>query len=183
MICEVTSPSDPNWNGLHALFCLEFPPETREPDDVLLAEIDGRSEIPFRYWVALRDGHVVGFIRAARLSMGATFVIHLATDSRFRNQGIGKGLLTHVIAQLGPPVICEVEPGTPMEWWVHQGARCITPTYTQPALRPDTEPVPFHLMAIGSIGNERELIESFYSKAWGLAPNHPFVLAALEGLP
>lgn len=177
MISEVRSSADPRFAALLAIFHSEFPPHTREPDEQLIAEVDGRWPLPYRYFV-WEAPEVQGFIRFALLpKTKALFVIHIAVAPSGRGQGIGSHLLSAAQATApGLPVVCEVDPEEAMDWWKGRGARTITPAYTQPALRPETEPVPFHLMAIGEVSDT--LIPDFYREVWSLDANHPFVQRA-----
>jgi GNAT superfamily N-acetyltransferase len=168
-----------------ALFQDEFPPETREPDAELIAEVDGHTSGPrYRYWAWVEGERLMGFVRATLLPETlAHFVIHIVTRSEARGKGVGSALLAHVRNQApGVPVVCEVEPGEAMRWWTARGGRTLTPTYTQPALRPDTEPVPFHLVVIGSPADGPTFVQSFYREVWRLPEGHPFVARAVAGI-
>ena len=183
MIREVLNPGK-TWDRLMELFHATFPPETRESDEQLLTEIQGHSNLRFRYWAWETDGELAGFIRAVHLPQtNAWFVIHIATASGHRGLGIGRALLSQAAQEAsGRPILCEVEPGPPMAWWIRQGARTLSATYTQPALHADTAPVPFHLMAIGRVDDASQVVTGFYREAWDLPSDHPFVLRTLEGL-
>lgn len=180
MIAELHSSKDPRFEALLALFHQEFTPETREPDEQLIAEVDGQWPLPYRYFV-WADPDVEGFIRFVHLPQTeALFVIHVAVAPASRGKGIGSQLLAAVRATApGLPIVCEVDPEEAMDWWRGRGARTVTPSYTQPALRPETKPVPFHLMAIGE--PKPTLVADFYREVWELEPDHPFVQRAQRG--
>jgi len=180
MIRELNSVQDPAFPALMELFHSEFPPETREPDARIREEVEERFRLPFRYWVA-EDPEFAGFVCFVRLSEMA-FVIHLAVIPSKRGKGLGTRLLQIVRENAGEPIIAEVEQGEPMRWWAGQGARVLTPPYTQPALRPETSPVPFNLMAIGAVADPPALVRRFYSEAFELPAHDPLVQRAVAGL-
>jgi GNAT superfamily N-acetyltransferase len=183
VVFEIRGSGDPHWPPLLALFHAEFPPETREPDTQLVAEADGGWPLPYRYFV-WAEPSVRGFVRFVLLpKTQALFVIHIAVAPDARRRGIGARLLDAVRATAPhAPVVCEVDPEEAMPWWQARGARTVTPTYTQPALRPETEPVPFHLMAIGDVPDPAGWVEAFYREVWDLSPAHPLVRHALAGV-
>lgn len=177
MIHEITSSQDQHWQPLLRLFHATFPPETREPDEQLVAEADRRYRLPFRYLVWLDPG-VVGFMRFATLPRsGVEFVVHIAVAPSHR----GRGIAAELLARAAPPIVAEVEVGAAMRFWSKQGARTISETYTQPALRPETPPMPFHLMAIGEITDPERLVECFYEEVWEREADDPMVRRATEG--
>jgi GNAT superfamily N-acetyltransferase len=183
MISEIKGSNDPRFAALLKIFHEEFPPETREPDEQLYAEADGQWPVPYRYLV-WSEPLVTGFVRFVHLKdTGALFVIHIAVLPEARGKGNAIRLLA-AVRQEAPdlPIVCEVDPHEAMEWWTARGAETITSTYTQCALRPETEPVPFHLMRIGEVPDPKAFIASFYREVWGLEPDHPFVLKAQEGV-
>lgn len=183
MISEITSSSDPRFAALLKLFHEEFPPETREPDEQLIAEADRRWPLAYRYLV-WSEPLVTGFVRFVHLEQtGVLFVIHIAVAPEGRGKGIATRLLEAMRQEApGLPIVCEVDPHEAMDWWIGRGAEKVTSTYTQCALRPETAPVPFNLMAIGEIADPRAMIASFYREVWGLEADHPFVVKAQEGV-
>lgn len=181
MIHRIEGPGDPAWVGTLALFREVFPPATREPDEQILAEVRGEWRLPFEYFAWLEQGQVLGFLRSCRLPLaGAVYVSHIATQECAQGRGIGSSLL--VAATQGTTYVCEVEPGPAMDWWTNRGASTLTPTYTQPALRPETEPVPFHLMVNRRPVDPVSFVESYYLEAWGLGRDHPMVVCAVGGI-
>ncbi len=178
MIVELASSNDPWVPALLELARRTFPPTTLEPDERLLEELDGRTPGSYRYLAWVEDG-LTGFIRFTRLSIGATLVVHLAVDPAHQKKGIGTALLQTIEDR---PLLAEVKPGPAMDWWRRAGARVVTPTYVQPALRHDTEPYPLHLMALGNFEDAASLIEALYFEVWGLDLIHPFVECAVKGV-
>lgn len=178
MIVDLNSALDPRVPAVLDLAHRLFPPATLEPDEQLLAEMDGRSRLPCRYRV-WDEGGVAGFIRFVRLGSGATMVFHIGVEPAQRRKGIGAALLQSVGAGT---LMAEVEMGAPMKWWLQAGARPLTTTYTQPALRPETEPCAFTLMAIGELEDVPRSIEEIYREVWKLKPDHQMVRKALAGV-
>gem|GEM_PF-2471753 len=181
----VASSSDPAFQEVLRLAHANFSPSFLEPDQDLVAEVDGHSRVPFQYLV-WDDGVVRGFARFARLrTVAASFIVHLAVDEPYRREGLGLRLLDGAhLASGGPavPMLAEVEEGAPMTWWRERArAQVISDRYTQPALRADTEPQRLSLLARGHVSNPRSLIERFYDEVWELPPGHPFVVEALAG--
>ncbi|MGV3617156.1 MAG: GNAT family N-acetyltransferase [Fimbriimonas sp.] len=183
MIAEVRASSDPRFTQLLALFHQEFPPETREPDEELIAEVEGRAPLPYRYFVWQTTG-VDGFVRFVRLpKTDVLFVIHIAVSPGARGGGVGTRLLEAVKATApGLPIVCEVDPHEAMAWWRARGARPISTSYTQPALRQETEPVAFHLMAIGDVGNRVQFVSKFYEEVWSIPGDHAYLRQCVLGI-
>ena len=92
-----------------------FPPEEREPCPVFLQSIEnGRSVL----YTASHDDAVIGFTKLTPLGQSSLYLMeYLAVDKKFRNQGLGSGILlfvkNHLQGQKDAAILLEVEP--PME--------------------------------------------------------------------
>ncbi len=181
MIRYVQNSQDPAWPKLLAYFKSEFPPETREPDEELIAEVDDKSRLDTRYLIWEEAGEFAGFVRFAVLQeTKAKFIYHIAVVPSFRRRAIGLELLLAVLGQyIELPTLAEVDPEGLDGFW--QNADVLSASYTQPALRPDTPPMPFHLIVLGQVFCRREAIASFYREVWQLPADHPFVVKAVKG--
>lgn len=178
MIVPISSSKDPRVLGLLRLAHLLFPPALIEPDAQLLAEMDGKGHLPYRYSVWEEDG-VVGFVRFASLSFGPKYVVHLGVDPDRQGRGIGGALLRSVGVET---ILLEVGNGREIVWWRRHGAETLTPTYTQPSLRPETPPCPLNLMAIGHVVDTRQTVEAFYREVWQRPGDDPLVRLAVAGV-
>ena len=182
MIRALASSNDPLAAGLLDLAHRLFPPALLEPDEQLRREMDGGGPVPYRYLVWDSDG-LGGFVRFARLRLGATFVVHIAVEPARQGRGIGHALLLAAReAGGGGTLVAEVEPGPSMAWWLREGAIPITPAYTQPALRPETEPFPLALVALGTVEDATGFVEAFYREVWELESESALVKRAVAGV-
>lgn len=180
MICRVVSQDSLEWSEAIDVFVTTFPAATREPVEQIAEEVRGTWRLPYQLHVWMEGDRGLGMVRSCTLATTpAVYISHIAVREEARGQGIATALLEHV---QHAPFVCEVEPGAPMTWWRNRGATTLTPTYTQPAMHADTEPVPFHLMVSEPPADPRTFIERFCSEVWQLPTDHRFVARALEGV-
>lgn len=190
-----------------ALYERSFPPEERDAVEEILRQIESPSvERPFWNVVAEADSVLVGLTRCGFLpTTQVGFLVHIAVSSEFRRRGLGGQLLADAARRCEDfarskgsgysGMILEIErhedaddPEDLMvrldriQWFLHRGARLLTPSYTQPSLGPGLSPVPLGLYLLGGKSpNVREVIQGFYAEAFGLDSEHPLVRRALSG--
>lgn len=186
-----------------ALDLLEFlfPPEELEPREVIEAEFDGS---PFETWIFEDEDEFLGGVVRGRVSPDGAWawVVHVGLRPDLRGEGWGGQLLL-----AGIEALCSTHPGCKgtlleverledaeseseaavragrLKFFEKLGAKKISSTYIQDAVREETGPVPLNLLWLAR-GNEEMpdfvgLIEDFYSVAFGLEKDHPYVLCTL----
>ncbi|MCW5935194.1 MAG: GNAT family N-acetyltransferase [Fimbriimonadia bacterium] len=211
---EILTPKDPAFPVLIALYREAFPKDEREPTDRLREWLkptnqSAPNQAIMRHMLCLeREGAPVGFSFIEffnEASMG--YPVYLATHPAERGAGLGRFLFQCSIDRLRLDAryvqrpfygcVLEVEREEDavdaddlalrtrrVRWYESLGARLITPTYVQPALTEDQNPIPLNLMWIQDEPglSEEAIIEQFYSQEFGLPPNHPYVQNALLGI-
>jgi N-acetylglutamate synthase-like GNAT family acetyltransferase len=178
----LSGPADPGFPDVLRIYHASFSRDSREPDERLVAELNGEFRLPFKFLVEEVGGRVVGFARYCRLpKSGLGLLIHIAVDRELRGGGTGSGLLRAVIEAVSPaPLLVEIQPaGRVHDWYVRHGFHRLSATYTQPALHLDTKPVGYALYACGVIDDPANCIETLYEEAWELERDHPFVEKAI----
>lgn len=209
---EVVSLEDPLAEPMFDLFVGSFPPEEREPLEVLRAQIYARShgaarQGATRHFVFEQPGEpaqLLGFVRGRLLpKTGAGFGIHLAVNPSNRSGGLGVRLLQGLMDELEHEaqeagivyrgLLMEVE--NPelardeaervmrlkrLRFFDKFGAVCLTPDYTQPPMAEHLPPVCLLMMAIRPSGDPDSLIQGFYAEAFGLGPEHEWVVKAVQ---
>lgn len=195
-IRELQGTDDPLVVPVFSLYHDEFDLACRDPDEQVWQEIMGKSRLPYRIHLVEGDGRLAGFMRWVDLPLTrAAFVVHIAVDRDWRGTGLGQGLLG--VLPTDRPALFEVERVRDathpedretrkrrLDWFARQGARLVTPDYTQPALHPDTEPVPLHLLAIRRelLPDLHKAVENFYREVWQLPNTDPLVQKAVAGV-
>lgn len=196
------------------LYVASFPPDEREdlakfplwivPGRTPARGAGERNEL----LGAFLDGQLAGFAFYGLLSRPSfAFLIYIAVEPRHRGAGIGAKLFAEVVrraqahsAERGDileAVLLEVErvDDAPNEagrferiarlrFFEKQGARILSRTYTQPALRPNSNPVPLNLLwlPLRETAKPGSLVQSLYRRAFAIDDEHPFVAQALEGM-
>lgn len=143
---------------LMSLYESAFPPEERRPT----AEMPP-ADPAFRFY-AIGDR---GLLTAWEFP-GVTYVEHFAVFPEARGNGIG----SRTLAELGGPVILEVEPPEQSEearkrvaFYERNGFRLLDVDYMQPAYAPGLPSIPLRLMLRGE-ANVTEAIRLIHSRVY-----------------
>ncbi len=201
---RISSSSDPMAEEALDLLEFLFPPEELEPREAIEAEFDGS---PFETWIFEDEDEFLGGVVRGRVSPDGSWawVVHVGLRPDLRGEGWGSQLLLAGIEALCSPhpgckgTLLEVERledatseeervirAGRLRFFEKLGAKKISSTYIQDAVREETGPVPLNLLWLAR-GNEDMpdfvgLIEDFYSVAFGLEKAHPYVLCTLGKL-
>lgn len=186
-----------------ALDLLEFlfPPEELEPRGVIEAEFDGS---PFETWIFEDEEEFLGGVVRGRVSPDGSWawVVHVGLRPDLRGEGWGSQLLLAGIEALCAShsdckgTLLEVERledassdeervirAGRLKFFEKLGAKKISSTYIQDAVREETGPVPLNLLWLARGDQEMPdlvgLIQDFYSVAFGLSKDHPYVRCTL----
>lgn len=207
-IREVTSDIDPLLGPMLELFVESFHAWGREPVATLVQQIrlgERQGGPQYRHWIAESGGSIAGMVRGAYLSdPGAGFVVHIATASGFRGQGVAKSLIQHAhdayaesaqgIAGDFAGTLFEVERlqdaendehfeenRERLQFFTRIGVERLSASYTQPALGSWLPPMPLNLFLkpSGAPFDRVKLIEGFYRQAFGLRSDHPLVVRSV----
>lgn len=159
--------------------------------------------------LAVEDGEQVIGMRQCHFdpASGLGFFVYIAIDQRYRMRGLGTRLLDFSRALLeldamGTSTQCRailfecervcdatteadrVFRQDRLKYFAKRGGRVVSGTYVQPPNAPGLQPVPLNLMAYpGSQDLDKpELVRGFYDVFFGVAPDDPLVLHALDGV-
>lgn len=198
---RIQSSSDPLAEEALDLLEFLFPPEELEPRQVIEAEFDGS---PFETWIFEdEEGRLGGLVRGRVSPDGSwAWVVHVGLRLDLRGVGWGGQLLLAGIDSL-----CRDHPecrGTLLEverledakteedrkirrgrlkFFERLGAEKLSATYIQAAVRQETGPVPLNLFWLPRLQGEPldvdALVKDFYSTAFCMKLDHPFVACTL----
>lgn len=198
---RITSCSDPVAEEALDLLEFLFPPEELEPREVIEAEFDGS---PFETWIFEDEDEFLGGIVRGRVSPDGSWcwIVHVGLRPDLRGEGWGSQLLLAGISALClnstdcKGTLLEVERLEDAEsdsdaairagrlrFFEKLGAQKLSSTYIQAAVREETGPVPLNLFWLprdsGLMPEVGGLVEDFFSVAFGLEKDHPYVCCTL----
>lgn len=168
----LTTPTAQHIKAAETLYLESFPPEERRPWQMILSP---ESQYGPKLQLIIVDDQFAGMVTTWHFDQ-FIYIEHLAVNPKVRGRGIGAELLSVLSAQVGKPIVLEVElpnEAEPMtirriNFYTRNGFTLLDYDYIQPPYSPELSEVPLKLMTTEPALDPKLITRTLHTQVYGI---------------